>query len=385
MTTSLKELFLLDPEVAFLNHGSFGATPRPVFDEYQAWQRRAEGQPVRFLVAELPGHLREARQALADCLHAEADDVAFIPNVTFGVNLVARSLPLAPGDEILASDHEYGACENAWELACRRTGARFVRQPISMPVGAPEAAVEQFWQAVTPRTKVIFLSHITSPTAQRLPVEAICRRAREAGILTLIDGAHAPGHIPLDLEAVGADFYAGNWHKWGLGPKGSAFLHTRRERQALVEPLVVSWGWGANATYKTGSAYVDGLEWTGTDDYSAYLAVPAAIRFQAEHDWPAVRARCHVLAAEAVRRICALTGLPPAYQSDEDFAQMAVAPLPPIADLPAFKGRLYDEFKVEIPCIEWNEQQFIRISVQGYNTEADIDRLLEGLTALLRR
>lgn len=383
---SLRRLFLLDPDVVFLNHGSFGATPRLVFQVYQTWQRRLEHQPVKFLATDLFDHLKHARQALADFVHADADDLAFVPNTTFGINIVARSLNLGSGDEILATDHEYGACDNVWEFISRKTGASYVRQPIPLPAMSSDEIVEQLWNGVTPRTKVIFISHITSPTALHLPVEAICQRAREAGILTVIDGAHAPGQIPIDLGAIKADFYIGNCHKWLSAPKGSAFLYSAPDRQKLVEPLVVSWGWGENATFTTGSRYLDNLQWWGTIDPSAFLSVPAAIQFQQDHNWPAVRQRCHTLVGQAVRRICDLVGHAPLYPHDAGFYhQMAIAPLPAIPDLPAFKERLYEEYRVEVPCAQWKDQQFIRVSVQGYNTQVDIDRLVEALDDLLPR
>ena len=235
---NLKRHFLLDPTVTFLNHGSFGATPKPVFAAYQDWQRRLERQPVLFLGREIDGLLRQSRQALGEYLDAAADDLVYIPNATHGVNIVARSLALQPGDEILTTDHEYGACDYTWEFVCKKTGATYIHQPIPLPVQSEDEIIEQFWQGVTLRTKVIYLSHITSPTALRLPVEQICQRARQAGIWTLVDGAHAPGQIPLDLKAVGADFYTGNCHKWLLSPKGAAFLYARREAQPLIEPLI---------------------------------------------------------------------------------------------------------------------------------------------------
>ncbi len=381
---SLKEQFMLDPDVVFLNHGSFGATPRPVFDAYQAWQRRLERQPVRFLAEELIDHLRAARQALGAYLRADPDDLVYVPNATFAVNVVARSLNLRPGDEVLTTDHEYGACDNAWEFNCRKAGASCVRQSIPLPLASPDQIVERLWEGVTHRTRAIFLSHITSPTAQCLPVEPIGQRAREAGILTVVDGAHAPGQIPLDLPAIGADFYVGDSHKWMLGPKGSAFLYTRREAQHLVEPLVVSWGWGENLSISAGSSYLDYLEWWGTKDPAAYLAVPAAIQFQDQNDWPAVRRSCHELARQALQRVCDLTALPSPYTDDEGFYhQMMIAPLPPIDDPRDLKARLYDEFRVEVPCITWNDRQFVRVSVQGYNTQADIDALLTALEAVL--
>jgi len=381
--TNLKQFFLLDENVIFLNHGSFGATPRPVFDVYQDWQRRLERQPVQFLISELSGHLENARRALGRILNVHEDDLVYIPNATFGVNVVARSLDLGPGDEVLSTNHEYGACENVWSFLSQKRGFAYVRQEIPLPFGSQEAIGEQIWEGVTENTRVIFMSHITSPTAVRFAVEAICARAREAGILTIVDGAHAVGQIPLDLMALGADFYTSNGHKWLCSPKGSAFLYSRRERQELIEPLVVGWGWGANADFSYGSSYLDNLQWLGTNDLSAYLAVPAAIAFQETHDWTAVRQRCHDLLCQAVARVCALSGLPTVYENTDSFEQMGIAPLPQIEDLRAFKARLYDEFRVEIPCIEWEERQFIRISVQGYNRQEDIDGLVGALEGML--
>ena len=377
--TNLKHLFLLDENVIYLNHGSFGATPRLVFEAYQDWQRRLERQPVQFLIGELTGHLADARRELGEYLNADADDLVYVPNATFGVNVVARSLDLGPGDKVLSTNHEYGACENVWSFLSQKRGFAYVRQAIPLPVASQEAMVEQLWQGVTRNTRAIFISHISSPTAVRFPLEEICARAREVGILTIVDGAHALGQIPLDLSALDADFYTSTGHKWLCSPKGSAFLYSKRERQHLIEPLVVGWGWESNPDFSYGSDYLDNLQWLGTNDLSAYLAVPAAIRFQEEHDWTAVRQRCHDLLCQAVERICALTGLPTVYEDRDTFQQMAIAPLPQIADLPAFKARLYDEFRIEIPCIQWGNRQFIRISVQGYNTQADIDALLAAL------
>lgn len=380
---NLKELFLLDPDVVFLNHGSFGATPRPVFAAYQAWQRRLERQPVAFLLDELPGHLAAARRELGAFLNAGRDDVVYVPNATFGVNVVARSLDLGPGDEVLATGHEYGACHNVWAFLGRKRGFTYVRQPLSFPPASAEAMLEELWQGVGPRTRVIFVSHITSPTALRLPVAAICARAREAGILTVVDGAHAPGQIPLDLQVVGADFYTGNAHKWLCAPKGAAFLYARPERQRLIEPLVVGWGWGEGRSFTFGSDYLDYLQWLGTNDLSAYLTVPEAIRFQEEHDWPAVRRRCHELLAHALEGVGELTGLAPLYPDDAHYVQMAVAPLPQLKDPAAFKEEVYRSFRVEIPCIEWQGRHMIRISVQGYNLDGDIEVLLRALRQLL--
>jgi isopenicillin-N epimerase len=244
---------------------------------------------------------------------------------------------------------------------------------------------ERFWQGVTPRTKVIYLSHITSPTALRLPIESICQRARQAGIITVIDAAHSPGQIPFNVQAIDADFVFGNCHKWMMAPKGAAFLYARRDIQPRVEPYVVSWGYHPLPETTTGSRFIDILQWTGTKDFAAPLAVPAAIRFMEENDWEAVRRDCHALLRTALEEIGALTGLPPAYPLDSDFyGQMAVAPLPRI-NAAELKRRLYDEFRVEVPITNWRERFFVRISIQAYNSRADVDALLNGLRSILPR
>lgn len=382
---NLKQHFLLDPDIHFLNHGSFGACPAPVFDSYQKWQRRLENQPVLFLGREHDQLLKESRVALGVYLNVDVDDLVYVPNATHGVNVVARSLDLQPGDEVLSTDHEYGACDYTWQFLCAKTGAKYIRQPIDLPVVSAGKVVEQVWSGVTPRTRVIYLSHITSPTALRLPVEEICRRARQQGLLTIVDGAHAPGQIELDLTEIGADFYTGNCHKWMLAPKGAAFLHARREVQSLVSPLVVSWGYGGNDGQPgTGSRFIDILQWAGTKDPSAALAVPDAIAFMAQHNWSEIRRECRLLLRQAIERICDLTGMQPVYPLDGDFyAQMAIAPLPGGVDLVALKSRLYDEHKVEVPLTQWRGRNFVRISVQAYNTQDDIDALVGGLAKFL--
>ena len=382
---TFKAKFLLDPEVIFLNHGSFGATPGPVFEVYQDWQRKLENQPVEFLIRDFFGHLRSARERLGGFLGADPLNLAFIPNATFGVNITGKSLPFSPGDEILTSNHEYGACDNVFSFLGQKYGIKIIRKNIPLPLPTSEEILELFWEGVTEQTKLIFLSQITSSTAIRLPIEKICKRAKDAGILVLIDGAHAPGQIDLNLEEMGVNFYTGNCHKWLLAPKGSAFLYVSPENQDLIEPLVVGWGWGENCPYESDSRFLALLEWWGTKDPAAYLSVPAAIQFQQDHQWENIREECRMLLSNTLSKIETLTGLPSIYgDNKKNFVQMAEAELPGDKHPQALQEWLYQEYKIEIPVIEWENRWFIRLSVQAYNTKNELDILFKALEKYLK-
>lgn len=367
----LRREFLLDPGVAFLNHGSFGACPQPVFERYLGYQRELESEPVDFLARRLPDLLAGARSELARYLGAGAADLAFVTNATTGVNLAARSLALGPGDEILATDLEYGACDMAWEWIAHRTGASYVRAPIPLPLDSPETLVEALFAEASERTRAVYVSHITSSTGLVLPVEEIVVRARALGLVTIVDGAHAPAHVHLDLTALGADFYSGNAHKWLCAPKGAGFLHVRPEHQERVDAAIVSWG------YADGSGFQQRLEMQGTRDPAAWLAVPAAIAYQAERDWDAVRERCRALAREVRAELCALLDTEPIAPA-EMLGQMASVrlrrPSPDLSD------RLFTGHRVEIPVTGQNDD-LLRISVAAYTTREEIDRLLAALAA----
>ena len=375
---NLRRYFLLDPSMIFLNHGSFGATPRPVFRAYQRWGRELERQPVEFLGRRATDLMAGSRASLAAYLGTAADNLVYTQNVTISINIVARSLELGARDEVLSTDHEYGAMDRTWRFLSKERGFRYINQPVLL--NSRGDFVESFWRGVTPRTRVIFLSHITSPTAVIFPIEEIVQRARAAGILTVIDGAHAPGQIPLALDSLGADFYGGNLHKWLCAPKGAGFLYARPEVQHLLKPLVVSWGY--EAEQPSASQFVDHHEWWGTRDLAAFLAVPAAIQFQQDQDWGRVRRACHELVREAEERIRALTGLPSHYPDDSWFAQFAAAPLPASTDVKQLKDWLYDKHRIEVPIIDWNGRKFVRVSVQGYNTRRDVDALVKALGAV---
>jgi isopenicillin-N epimerase len=366
---ALRREFLLDPAVAFLNHGSFGACPRPVFERYQAYQRELELEPVDFLARRLPDLLAAARAHLAGYLDADAADLAFVTNATTGVNLAARSLALGPGDEVLATDLEYGACDMAWEWIARRTGASYVRAPIPLPLDSPATLVEALFAKATERTRVVYVSHVTSATALVLPLDEIVARARALGLVTIVDGAHAPAHVPIDLTALGADFYSGNAHKWLCAPKGAGFLHVRPELQESVDAAIVSWG------YADGNTFSERIETQGTRDPAAWLAVPDAIAFQAERDWDAVRDRCRALTGEARAELCALLGTEP-LAPDEMLGQMASVRLPRPA--PGLSDRLFARHRVEIP-VGGPGDDLLRISVAAYTSRDEVDRLLAAL------
>jgi isopenicillin-N epimerase len=373
----LRQEFLLDPEIVFLNHGSFGSTPRPVFEVYQDWQRQLEHQPVHFVARRQEELLNDARMHLASYVNADADDISFVVNSTSGLNVIARSLPLEPGDEVLTTNLEYGALDFTWEYLCEKAGARYIAQDISVPFTTPDAIVENLWSGVTERTRAIFLSHITSATAVTLPVKAICDRAREAGILTIVDGAHVPGQIPLDLRDLGADIYAGNCHKWLCAPKGAAFLYVRPEHQDWVESLTISWGW------RPGHTFVTRNQLQGTRDVSAFLAVPAAIEFQRERNWDAIRVRCHEQLRGFRIHLHNRLGTTPLYDDDQDwYAQMAVMTLPD-GDHTGLQDRLLFEHKVEVPLTAHSGYRFVRVSVQGYTTQDELVRFEEALCSQL--
>ena len=349
----MRELFLLDPDVVYLNHGSFGACPRPVFERYQAWQRELELEPVRFM-KRLPELLAEARAELGAFVGAPGDDLTFVQNATTGVNLAARALDLRPDDEVLATNLEYGACNLAWQHVCARAGARYVR-----------AEADRLFEHVGERTRAVFVSHITSGTALVLPVEEIVAQARAAGLTTIVDGAHSVAQLDLELAALGADFYAGNCHKWLCAPKGAGFLYVRPEWQEHVDGPIVSWGYEEPATFISRTAR------QGTRDPAAYLAVPDAIAFVREHD---DRERCVALAREARRDLCSLLGTEP-LAPEAQILQMASVRLPHAA--PELSQRLLDEHAIEIPTTDGDE--LLRISVALYTGREDVDLLLHAL------
>jgi isopenicillin-N epimerase len=356
--------FLLDPEIAYLNHGGFGACPRPVFEEYQRLQRKLERGPTDFLTRQLvdwfwdsgerAALLHDAKARLAAYVGASADDLVFVQNATAGLNAVIRSLRLEPADEVLTTTHEYGAILRTWNFA----GANLV-----------ECRPDELVEHIGPQTRAVCVSHITSPSALLLPVEETCAAARTAGVLSIVDGAHAPGHVPLDLGTLGADVYAGNCHKWLCAPKGAGFLWARPDEQEWIEPLVVSWGVHDDATFGERHG------WVGTRDPAAFLAVPKAIEVHATFD----HERSRALADLAERRLLE-RGLERIHGTPAPC--MRAFELPP-GDAQGLWRRLYEEHRVEVPVFEWRDRRVLRVSIGPYNDEDDVERLFSALTHVL--
>lgn len=346
--------FLLDPEVAYLNHGSFGACPRVVLDEYQRYQLELEREPTDFLARRFAPLLDEARARLAAFLRARREDLVFVPNATTGLNAVLRSLRIRPEEEILTTRHEYGAIMRTLE---------FVRATVV--ACDPEDLVA----SIGIRTRAVLVSQLTSPTALVIPVAEVCAAARKAGVLSIVDGAHVPGQLPLNLSALGADVYAGNCHKWLCAPKGSGFLWARPEHHGWIDPVVVSWGYHDDADFG------DRHGWQGTRDPAAFLAVPAAIDAHASFDLDAMRELADTAGARLRSlRLRPLAGEPAPFMRAFEL---------PLDDAEGLQQRLFDEFRVEVPVYEWEGRWILRLSIGPYNDEGDVDRLVGALRAVL--
>ena len=378
----------LDPAVTFLNHGSFGACPRDVLRHQAELRAEMEREPVRFLSRELDDRLDVARAALGAFLGADPDDLAFVTNATSGVNAVLRSREFSAGDELVTTDHAYTACRNALEYVARRTGARVVIAPVPFPVASPDDVIAAVMARVTPRTRLALLDHVTSPTALVLPIELLIAELGARGIDTLIDGAHAPGMLPLDLRTLGATYYSGNCHKWMCTPKGSAFLWVRRDRHADVHPLTISHG--ATAKRPGRERFRLEFDWTGTSDPTAWLSVPKAIEVVGSlmpGGWPAIMARNHALALEARRLITAVAGTA-APCPDGMIGSLASIVLPdgPTTDIywrrpDPLHPKLFERWGIEVPIMSWPAppRRLIRISAQLYNDPAQYVRLADAL------
>jgi len=386
----MKEHWLLDPTITFLNHGSFGAAPKVVLAKQNELRTQLEREPVRFMVRELEPLLDEARAALAEFVGADPAAIAFVPNATAGVNAVLRSLDLDRHDELLVTTHEYNASRNALEYVAGIAGAKVVAVDVPFPLRSSDEIVERVLAAVTDRTRLLLIDHVTSQTGLIFPIANVIAELNRRGTDTLVDGAHAPGMFPLNLDTLGAAYYTGNLHKWVCAPKGAAFLYVRENRRLGIRPVVISHG--ANATRTDRSRFHLEFDWPGTFDPTAILSVPTALQFMAslvDGGWPEVMRRNHDLALSARDLLCNRLGIaPPA--PDEMLGSMAAVPL---AEGKPYVPTLYGdplqdalfEHNIEVPIHPWPHQpkRVLRVSAQLYNEIEDYEKLADALEELL--
>lgn len=376
-----KSQFLLDQNITFLNHGSFGSWPKPIFEEFQRFQRELESDPVDFITIKQPTYLKTARQSLAKFVDCKAQDLFFTSNPTFAINVIMSSIKLNPEDEILSTNHEYGAMDRTWNFYCNKSGAKYIRQNITLPIVSKEQIIEEFWKGYNPKTKVVFLNQMSSATALIFPVKEICDKAKELGLITIVDGAHVPGHINLDISALNPDYYTGTLHKWMLAPKGSSFLYVKPELQNYLEPLVVSWGYESVALGE--SQFLDYHELQGTRDVSAFLCTPKVVEFLEQNNWKAISEECKQIVLDNYQRFCDLLNTKPLCPITSDFlGQMASVPVN--TKKPAeLKELLYSKYKIQIPVMPLNGGFYIRFSINGYNSQVDLDILYNAIEEII--
>ncbi len=383
MMQNLKQYFLLRDDVTFLNFGSFGACPKPVFERYQQFQLELEQEPVQFITVNGLKYLAAAREALGNYIHCDKDDLVYVTNPSYAVNAVAKSFDLQPGDEILTTDLEYGACDKTWEYYCKKTGAKYIKQHIPLPIQSKEEFVAAFFKGLSNKTKLVFISHITSSTGLRLPVEEICAVAKEKGILTFVDGAHAPGQIPLDLQNAPFDFYTGACHKWMMTPKGSSFLYVKKEQQYRVDPLIVSWGY--KALFPSASTFLDYHQTNGTRDYSAFLTIPAAIQFMNQHSWEQVATECRQLVQANTTAFCKLLGSAPLAPVTDDFILQLFSAEIKTTEPEKLHNHFFDAYKIQIPVMRHGDKVYLRYSINAFNSQQDLDKLFAAIQEIKKK
>lgn len=383
MNNNLKSQFLLRDDITFLNFGSFGACVKPVFEQYQAFQLELEQEPVQFITVKGIEYLKKSRKALANYLSCDDNDLVFVTNPSYAVNIIAKSFNLKAGDEILATNLEYGACDKTWNYYCNKVGAKYIRQEIPFPLTTTEEFVEAFFKGLTSKTKLVFISHITSTTGLRLPAEAICKKAKELGLMTFVDGAHAPAQIDLNLSTLQADIYTGACHKWMMTPKGSSFLYVKKELQHLFDPLIVSWGYEPNLS--TPATFFDYHQMQGTRDYSAFLTIPIAIDFMEKNDWKNVSKDCRDMVRENVTRFATLLNTEALTTNPNEFLVQLCSTKIKTNEPLKLKQLLYDTYKIEVPVMQLDDKVFLRYSIQIFNTQKDLDILYDALVDIKKQ
>ena len=380
--SNIKSQFLLRDDVTFLNFGSFGACPKPIFERYQQYQLELEQEPVQFITVTGLQYLKQSREALAAYINCPADDVVYVTNPSYAVNIIAKSFNLQKDDEILTTNLEYGACDRAWNYYCKKVGAKYIRQPITLPIPSKEDLINEFFKGLTSRTKLVFISHLTSSTGLRMPVEEICAIAKQKDILTFVDGAHAPGQLPLNLQTLQADIYTGACHKWMMTPKGSSFLYVKNEHQHLFDPLIVSWGYQSTAPSQ--SQYLDYHQMQGTRDFSAFLCIPNAIEFMQQNNWSAVNKTCKEMVQQNAPRFCKLLKATPTAPITDDFiCQLYSTPIKTKQPLELHR-HFFNQYKIEVPVMPHGDNVFLRYSIQAFNTHNDLDKLYNAVEDIIK-
>ncbi|QIR38577.1 aminotransferase class V-fold PLP-dependent enzyme [Tolypothrix sp. PCC 7910] len=386
-SSAYANLWTLDPGITFLNHGSYGACPKAVLSVQQKLRSQLEQEPINFFGRAWEPLIDNARSKLADFVGADSEDLVFVNNATTGVNAVLRSLTFTPEDEILTTNHEYNACRNALDFIASRTGARIVIAKIPFPIESPQQVIAAVMERVSPKTKLALVDHVTSQTGLIFPIQQLIKELQQRGVDILIDGAHAPGMIALNLREMGATYYTGNCHKWLCAPKGAAFLYVQRDKQPEIRPLTISHG--ANSPRTDKSRFQLEFDWTGTDDPTAYMCVPEAIAFMGSllpGSWDELRQRNHQLVLEARQLLCQSLGvLPPCPESM--IGSMAVVPMRTTWENRHFMSvhdELFDKFGIQVQVVPWQESPrlLLRISAQIYNTLEQYAYLAKALNQL---
>ena len=382
MNYDYKSLFLLDPKFIYLNHGSFGACFHDVHLKRINWIEKLKQNPVHFIDDIVIDELKKSRIKLSTYVGCNYNDIVYVPNPTTAINTITKSIhDLNPKDEILTTNHEYGAMNKTWEYFCKRKGLVYNKQEIQIPVSDHKSFVEEFWKGVNKKTKIIFISHITSSTALIFPIKEICKRAKDCGILTIIDGAHVPGHIYLNLSDINPDIYVGACHKWMCTPKGTAFLYVKKKIQSKIIPLVISWGW--ESEYPSKSKFIDRHEFQGTNDFCSYLVVPDAINLMQKHEWNKVSLNCHNLLKESYMEIIEVFNTSPISPINSQWLGQMIS-IPINCSNPELLQKKLFEKNIVIPIIKWENFYFIRISIQAYNSYEDIIFLKKILKEIIK-
>ena len=387
---NLKNQFLLDNKVTFLNHGSFGACPKKIFNEYQSWQKKLENQPVKFLdqFRDFGPNMTNVREALSIKINCNVNNLVPVVNATTGLNAIIKSLHFKKGDEVIISNHEYGALEKTWQFIKTKYKIKITIAKVSLPITSEEKFIKDFVKKFTSKTKILFLSHITSPTALLFPIKKLVKIAKQHKIITIIDGAHAPGHIDLNLKNLNADFYSGNCHKWMMSPKGAAFMWSSSKYKNHLDPLIVSHGWNKknNSINQKGalgnSRFIDMFEYNGTKDPAAWLSVPASIKYINDKKNTKLFITQSKVLYNFALKLSKTFKMP--LLGDRKFLPplMISVPIPKVKEI-EFQRKLYKNYKIEIPIIPWENKSFARISYQLYNSIKDLEKLEYALKKLL--